>query len=371
MQFDLRQAIDSLEQGTVFQIANAARPGSNYLFNTILPEEKHLSYQAKSGNMTIRATMAGLVSMDSPYPEGGAVEISEFSEDTAKIANRVRLPEQLLRQLQELIFRLQATGGNSVEAIQRTALNFVNKLIVQPHLDTMEWLRGQALVMGRIDWTFNKKRLLVDYGIPAANFLPQRTGASGYGGASSVFWSDIRKLRQLLGGGPVRFIMHSETKNMILANDANNIKLLAEDLDAGTFSIVRYKVVGGTTVESTDPRDRASFITYDDEGEIWDLLNPGKTKKIVFMPRGAILALGTYKANRFVIGAGSTAPPSPVQLGYTHLAPSVEGGGTPGRWTDVGTPWREPWAMEGRGVTNGLPVLEANDRTAVASTEMV
>jgi hypothetical protein len=254
VQFDLRGAIDALEQGTVFQIANGARPGSNYLFQSILPEEKRLSYQAKSGNMTIRATMAGLVGMDSPYPEGGAVEISEFSEDTAKIANRVRLPEQLLRELQELLFRLQATGGNSIQAIQNTALNFVDKLIVQPHLDTMEWLRGQALTTGRIDWTFNKKRLLVDYGIPAANFLPARTGASGYGGASSVFWSDIRKLRQILGGGQVRFIMHSETKNMILANDANNIKLLAEDLDAGTFSIVRYKVVGGTTVESTDPR---------------------------------------------------------------------------------------------------------------------
>lgn len=375
MEFDLRTALDALRvRGTTFQIANEARPPADYVFAGILPEEKRFSYQASSGGMTVRATMAGLVGMDSPYPEGGAIEVTKFTEETAKIAIRVRFPEQQLRELQEMLFRIAAGGGNTLEAVQRVALNFENHLIVQPMLDTTEWLRGRALVLGMIDWVFQGKRLLVDYGIPAANMLPARTGADGYGGASSKFWVDMALQRSRLGvgngGAILARIMHSETKEMILANEANRLELTAEDLDAGTFSVQRYKIVGGVPVRDTDPRGRANFITYDREGEIWDLANPGKTKKLSFMPRGAITAIGSFSANRFVIGAGSTPPPTGVELGYTHLAPTTESFGRPGRWSDVRTPDGEPWTMEGRGAMNGIPVIEAADRISTATTEM-
>lgn len=371
MDFDLREALAALNnRGTVFQIANQARPGSDYLFNSILPEENRFTYDISSGKMTIRATMAGLVGMDSPYPQGGAFEESAFNEETGKFAIQVRLPERALRQLQEMLFRIQGTGREAtVAAIQEVALNFTDFLLVQPQLDTMEYLRGQALQTGLIDWTFNGKRLLVDYGIPAANFLPARTGANGYAGATSAFWSDIRAIRRILKD--VRaYIMHSDTKEMILANPANNISLVAEDADRGTFTVQRFTTVGGVPILSSDPRDRATFVTYDLEGEVYDLANPGKTKKIPFMNRGAILGIGRANARRFVIGAGSTQP-MPFQLGYTHVAPTVEGRGRAGRWSDVFTPEREPWAMEGRSVTNGLPVIENEELIAVATTEMV
>jgi len=374
MNFDLSGALAALKNGAAFRVANDARPGTDYIFNTLLPEETRFDYQAKAGAMTVRATMAGLVGMDSPYPETGTLEHSAFSQEVAKIANRVRMPEKALRDLHEFIRRLTGTTANITEQVQLEALNFVDKLIVQPHLDTMEWLRGQALVAGKIDWTFGDIRLLVDYGIPAGNFLPMRTGANGYGGNTSMFWSDIRTLKRILRNDVRAFIMHSETKEMILANANNNITLLAEDLDAGTFSIVRRipTLVGSNSVgmDSTDPRDRASFITYDAEGEVYDPVNRGKTIRIPFMPRGAILAVGNYNARRYVIGQGGTQP-SVFSLGYTHIAPTVEGKGATGRWSDVYTPEGEPWAVEGRGVTNGLPVIEANDRIAIATTEMV
>lgn len=373
MNFDLRQALLQLQNGTVFQIANQARPGSNYLLNAILPEEPRFSYQATAGNMIVRSTMAGLVGMDSPYPQGGAIDVTKFSEETAKIAIRMRLPEQQLRELQEMLFRLSAGRGNTIQAIQNVALNFTNHIIIQAMLDTMEWLRGQALTLGYIDWVFNNKRLLVNYGIPATNMLPARTGASGYGGNASVFWSDMRLLRRRLKNDVRAYIMHSETKDMILSNPANNIRLLSEDLTRGTFSVVRrIQEAGGGTTDSSDPRDRANFVTYDEEGEVWDLANPGMTKKLSFFARGVITAIGGFnQSRRFVIGTGSTPPPTPVQIGYTHLAPTVEGGGTPGRWADVGTPFREPWAIESRGAMNGLPVIEAPDRVATATTEMI
>lgn len=371
MEFDLRTALDALRtRGTVFTIANDARPPADYVFAGILPEEKRFSYQASSGGMTVRATMAGLVGMDSPYPEGGAIDVTKFTEETAKIAIRVRFPEQQLRELQEMLFRIAAGAGNTLEAVQRVALNFENKLIVQPMLDTTEWLRGRALVFGLIDWIFNGKRLLVDYGIPAANLLPARTGNDGYGGSTSKFWDDMALQRQRLNNGIVARIMHSETKEMILANEVNRLELTAEDLDAGTFSVQRFRIVGGIPVRDTDPRGRANFITYDREGEIWDLQNPGKTKKLSFMPRGAVTAVGSFNADRFVIDQGATPPATGVELGYTHLAPTTESFGRPGRWSDVRTPDGEPYTMEGRGAMNGIPVIEAADRVCTATTEM-
>jgi hypothetical protein len=374
MEFDLRVALDALRtRGTVFAIANQARPPASYVFAGILPEETRFSYQATASSMTVRATMAGLVGMDSPYPEGGAIEVSAFSEGTAKIAIRTRLPEQQLRELQELLFRVQAGGGNTLETVQRVALNFEDHLIVQPMLDTTEWLRGQALTLGMIDWIFNGKRLLVDYGIPAANLLPARTGANGYGGATSKFWEDMALLRRRLNNQVRARIMHTDTKEMILANPVNNLELTAEDIDRGTFSVQRYSIVGGIPVRSTDPRNRADFITYDAEGEVWDLANPGQTKKLSFMPAGAVTAIGAFNPNRFVVGSGAQPPanPSGAELGYTHLAPTVEASGRPGRWSDVRTPDGEPWTMEGRGAMNGLPVIEAPERVATATTEMV
>jgi hypothetical protein len=122
MEFDLRTALDALRQrGTVFAIANQARPPASYVFASILPEETRFSYQATAGSMTVRATMAGLVGMDSPYPEGGALEVSKFSEETAKIAIRVRFPEQQLRELQESFSASRPAAGTRFEVVDSGA----------------------------------------------------------------------------------------------------------------------------------------------------------------------------------------------------------------------------------------------------------
>jgi hypothetical protein len=367
MNFNLKEALSQLVEGAVFKVANEARPGNLYLFDSLLPEIRRNDYQAASGSMTVRATMAGLVGMDSPYPEGGTFEISTFSEETAKLAIAVRLPEKALRDLHTLLQQTLNQDGRAAanETAAQEALNFVNKLLVQPQLDAMEWLRGQALVTGAIDWTFNKKRLLVDYGIPAKYFLTPRTGANGYGGTTSKFWTDIREAKALLKS--VRaFIVHPDTKEMILANSANNIQIIAET----ETSIDVVRIVGTTERTSTDPRDRVRLVTYGLEGEVLDPDNPGKTLQLPFMARGALLAVGNNLTRSFVVGAGSTPPPDNA-LGYTHLAPTIEGNNRPGRWARVFTPEGRPWALEGESVANGLPVIEATDKIVVGSTEMV
>lgn len=369
MNLNFSQVLASLPDGAVFKIANAARPPADYLFNSLLPEVSSYSYEAKSGTMTVRTTMAGVAGMDSPYPESGALEASTFSEATAKIANRVRLPEKAIREIQQMLMYLQVNGQPTTEQLQQQVFNFADKLLVQAHLDTFEWLRGQALVNGLIDWTFNGKRIYVDYGIPAANKLTTRTGNDAYGGSTSKFWTDVQLIRQTLKRRIRAMIAHSDTIDEIIYNSVNAAVVLNESDNAVT--IVR-RAGGTSTAEAmeTDNRYRVTLIPYSEESEILDLSNPGQTVLVPFMARGKLLAIGTDARTRYtVIGEGSTEKVDDA-LGYTHLAPSTEGGGMPGRWAEVYTPEQQPWSLEGRAVTNGLPVIEDPEKIVVATTAM-
>ena len=178
MIFNFAEALATMGQNAAVRVANAARPPANYLFNTFLPERNMQDYHVEAANMIVRSTMAGLVGMDSPYPPGGTVEVGTFLEQSAKLAIENTLTEGALRQLQTLMRAMQVDGTLSNDFLITEALNFLQKVIIQSMLDTSEWLRGQALVNGNINWTFNKKTLYVDYGIPTANKLTARTNAA-------------------------------------------------------------------------------------------------------------------------------------------------------------------------------------------------
>lgn len=373
MQFDLRQAIETLDQTSVFEIANLARPASDYLFNSVLPNINMETYDIDMGTMTVRTTMAGLTGMDSNYAEGGALEESLMQGKTGKIAIRSRLPEKLLRDLQQLLMRLTAGGVDTATTIQNNGLNFVNKIIVQAMLDREEWLKGQALFTGEIDWTFNGKRLQADYGIPDANFLTPRSGNDAYGGSASKFWVDWYSAMEILNWQVSASICHPTTLKAIMANaDVNQLQFVNADPSAGVFSFARIVSRAGNTVISNDPRDMFTLITYNKEGEIWDLANPGQTIKLPFAPIGKILHIGApVTDSTFIVGEGATDEPTlntPVRIGYGHVAPTVEGGGVPGRWARLYVPEREPWALAADGAENFLPVIQAPDRLVISTT---
>lgn len=376
MDFDLRQAIDNLEQSSVFELANAARPPADYLFNAVLPSINMDTYDVSNSTMSIRTTMAGLTGMDSKYTSGGAAEVSEMAGKTGKIAITAELPEQFLRQLQNLLLRLTAQNQNTVTSIQDTGLNFVNKIIVQAILDREEWLKGQALFTGALDWTFNGKNLKANYGIPSENFLPSRTGNDAYKGSASKFWEDYYSAQDILGWKVSACIMHPTTLKGILANaEVNQLQFVSSDPATNTFVFQRLVSRGGNTVASSDPRDFISIIAYNKEGEIWDLANPGKTTKVPFCPVGGVLWLGESidsVNNVFVVGSGATEEPiieSPVLLGYGHVAPTTEGGGLPGRWSRLYVPQEKPWSLAADGVSNFIPVIQAPERIVIGTTE--
>jgi hypothetical protein len=367
--------LTALGAGAAFRIANAARSGAEYLFASLLPEQNRPDYHIEAGTMTVRSTMAGLVGMDSPYPPTGLVEASSFEEKTLKIANYARLNEATLRQLQFLIQQLQISGGNTSEAMSQTVLNFLQKVIVQPHLDTAEWLRSRALFNGAIDWTFNSINVQVDYGVPAGNFLAARSGTAAWDGADSAFWADMRALRRLLKNNVRAFILNGITADAIRYNPANGMVPITEG-GSGAIRTVTFRRFARDSAGVFDPRafspdaqETVQFIIYDGEAEIINPAAPNETIVLPFVPTGKILAVGNNTASGFVVGQGSSPDPNEANnLGYTHIGPTVEGGGAPGRWADLFTPQHEPWSLHGRGVTNLLPVIEAPRKLAVATS---
>lgn len=364
MIFNFAEALAKLPADAAVRLANTARPPANYLFNTLLPERNAFSYEASAGSLTIRTTMAGMVGMDSPYPETGAIDASTFSEKTLKLANRHRLQEVAIRRLQDFLRELRLLNEPTTEEIQRTALNMVDKLIVQAHIDATEWLRGQALAFGAIDWTYNKKRVQVSYGIPSANILANRTGNDAYHGSASKFWDDVRTIRKTLKSGVRAIIAHPDTIYAARYNTVNSLSTISDSGGAVTFR--RINSQGQFT---DDVSDVVTLVSYGLEGEILDPANPGQTLKLPFMPRGRLVGIGNGNANQFVVGAGSTQVQTNA-LGYTHIAPTIENGGTPGRWAEVYTPQAEPYQIEARGASNVMPVIEDPSLIVIARTDM-
>jgi len=374
MLFNFAEALATLGPDAAVRIANAAKPPNNYLYNTFLTERNMPDYHVAASNMIVRATMAGLTGMDSPYPPGGTVEVSTFLEQSAKIATENTLTEGALRQLQGLMRQMQYTGNLSNDFLVNEALNFLNKVIMQSMMDTSEWLRGQALFYGAINWAFNNKTLSVNYGVPSANFLTTRTDSSNdsYSDSGSKFWTDIAEAQRLLRYNIRAAVMNSATFNKIVANPVNSLEIVSQSLNA--FTVRRYVTIGGNTVVDSDARYAMTFVLYDEEAEVLDTTagNLGKTQIVKFCPDGKILFVGNNSYNGYRVGQGSTDNPrNDMELGYHHIAPTVEGNGASGRWARLYTPEGYPMQIRGQAVSNELPVLLAPEKVVVATTEML
>lgn len=376
MEFNFAAALEDIGQAGLVQIANDARPPGVYMFADILPERLMPVYHVENASMIVRPTMAGLVGMDSPYPGGAVMEMSSFMEETAKIANEVGLTEKAIRTIQGILQTLRGTETSLTDRLVDEALNFYNLVIIQPHLDAFEWMRGQVLCQGKLDWTYNGKELLVDYGIPAGNYLPVRAGNEAYHMPGSLFWQDIRTLRRLLRHNVRVILSHSETLDGIRYNLANQMGVIAEGDNTITFRRYLRNDAGAALPGQFSPEssDVVTIVTYDREGEVLNPADTSTTLKLPFMQRGMLLAIGNNTETGYIPGRGAQEddPEDGNALGYTHLAPTVENGGRPGRWGELYVPQNAPWSLHGRAVTNGLPVINAGAeyKIAAARTEM-
>lgn len=366
---DFASALARLRPTDILRLARDARPPASYLFATLLPERERTTYDVRSGSMTIRATMAGATGMDSPYAPGGGMSVSTFLERAAKLSIQVALTEEALRELQAIALQNLLVGTPNDDWLVDEMLNLLDAVVLQGLLDRDEWLRGQALVNGAIDWEYNGKTLAVDYGIPDDNKLTLRTNASNaaYGGSASAWWEDVRAARRILRGSFAGIMAHPDTLDAILYNPVNSMEVVAQSDDVYTLQ----RVVGTTERRSTDARDTVQVIAYGEEGEVIDPANPAQSLVVPFMPRGKVLFIGEARQRGYRAGEGSRRDPeADVELGYTHIAPTVEGGSVPGRWARIYRPEDAPWSIIAQGVENSLPVIESPSKIVVASTEL-
>jgi len=127
----------------------------------------------------------------------------------------------------------------------------------------------------------------------------------------------------------------------------------------------------GTNTPSSDARDTVELIKYGLEGEIVTPTDSSATAKVSFWPKTKLVAIGTAVNRGYVVGAGSRQPEE-FELGYTHLAPTVEASGAPGRWARLYTPDERPWQLAGQAASNVLPVIDAHSvsRIVIATSEV-
>lgn len=367
MQLNFADALTTLSgANTAFTIMNEARPPVDYLYNNLLPEQNRATYEAKAGTMTVRSTMAGVSGMDSAYSKVGAIQLSTMRERTIKVTSEALLDEETQRELQTILTNTAARNGGAVDQsfLRDEALNFLNKIIVQSHLDMAEWMRGQAIAKGTLAFNYNGIQVSAGYGIPAANILAQRTGTGRYGSTASSFWDDVRMIQQLLGYDVRAIMIHGSLLSEAITNAFNRIQVTSQD--GAVFGLRRQ--VNDQGLLSSDNRDSVTIIAYNKEGEVYDTANPGQTIKIPFHPKTQMVGIGNGAANSpYVVGQGST-PTVAGALGYHHIAPTVEGGGTAGRWSRLYIPEGRPWQLVGQGVANELPIIDRPSQLVIASS---
>ena len=377
MQFDFQSAINSLNKGLPFgdnfsyQNSRSRVVPGEYLFNTILPQQELPSYNVSGGSMRIYPTMSQLTPMDTPAKPIGAMESNFFNENTAKWGGSMHFPEERLRQLQEFAKYMASIGiqdglsvGSITEAnakkVAETLLAF-SDVLLKSQWDNLEWLRGQALTTGAISLTNSGLELTVDYDVPTGNKI-SRTSTNSYFSTASKFWTDIRAAYTKLKS--FRIVMNSNTYYSIIDNDVNKIRVA--DGAGDSRSIVRF--TGTTEMNSTDARDRTMITLYDKSGS--GITPKGVMKAVPFLPDGKIILVGESEPDGFELLEGSTPDPANrLRLGYTHIAPTVEGGRT-GIWSRVYTPEAKPYQLLGETFCNALPVILNPKKIVILTTEM-
>jgi hypothetical protein len=359
-------------QDGINRLSNAARSPADYLLATVLPERDVADYTARGGSMIVRSTMAGAIGLDSVDPEGGAMQMSRFMHDIAKIGISGLLQEQTMIELQQRAQQLLNRGESTNPLAVLAILNFVQKYLLQPHYDRREWLRKEALFFGEVDWQFNGADLKVDYGIPSGNIAATATGNNAYGGSTSLFWTHWKFARMTLGASFRGAITSRDTVDEIITNPVNKIIPVSDD--GVTVSFVKYEGdASGLRPQSIDARERGTLVAYDKEGEVWDVDNPGKTKKVrISGPHGVLGFFGSDdRSSQFIPDEGSTEDPDNDRaLGYSHIGPTVEGDGNTGIWTRVYVPENMPQHLAGNARGRFLPVIENPNKIVLTSTEM-
>lgn len=364
-------------------IANTAPNAAEYISGRFLPRVDMPDFDVESGQMEIKTVMAGHVGLDSKLPKGSALQLSNFKGKVAKFGQALELGEEEARQLHKLLLLAQAgqAAGRSVQDFMGEAgLNLYTKGPVQACDDTAEYLALQALTKGKIDWTFNGRRLFVDYKVPAANRV-SLVGEQRLSGPKSRFWEVVSQGEKTIRGS-VGILMSQNTLQDILDNPVHRIEVQSDTYSAQrNVRTVRVRklprmvanadgTIGYTAETTGDQATSATLIGFAREGQIIDPTEPGETIGVPMIADNTIAMIGRNDSNQLV---SLTGTPVPVNaLGYVHVAPTVEGmwrGEPLGRWGRLFTPENDPYMLVAELVENSLPIIRNSARLFIIESE--
>lgn len=375
MQFDFASLIAQLNADVkaagnfAFAIAKARVIPNDYLFlSTILPMRLKPTFDINGGSIRIYPTMAQLTPMDSPYRPIGFMESSTLKESTAKFTGLMSFPEKTLRDLMELerdiaINNIGNSNGGAVINAQRVnaLLNFA-EMLLKSQYDNYEYLCGKVLTEGLFSVSGSGGlTLAVNYGVPAGN-IKTRSGTASYYNTATEYKNDVRFSYTILKN-PVQ-IMNYNTYLSIINNPYNNAEVVVNS--GNTREIVFVNTSQLRPVN--DVRDRVKIIIYNKSASLVDAA--GTKFSVPMLPDGRIIVIGEETPDGFELLEGSTPDPTRNwELGYTHIAPTIEGG-TSGFFQEIYTPQSEKYTVIGKTVSNGLPMLINPNRLVILKTDM-
>jgi hypothetical protein len=357
---------------------NANQPGS-YLFNKILPRQNRNNFHTVGGTMTMTATMMGPVAMDSDPAPFGNIEADTFFEKIQKFGGAMFFNEKQQREMMELekeirldtsmngqmaageidtqINMMSDTGRADSGTINGARINRlldVNNMIIKSNWDTGEWLCGEALTEGKIDFNFGGLETKIDYRIPAKN-IKTYTGNDRFDQSASKWYEFLQFVYATIENP--RIYLNQNAYFGIANNPVNQIRSV--DFTGDVRRLERYNP--NVITQKTDSREEATVNVYNKAGSIFDQTTDPKSPRLVpkpFLKDRRVLVIGGLNTDEYELTLGGvTDPHNELQIGYNHIGPTIEGGGRPGIYANIYSMPHRAQQIFVDTYTNMLPVI--------------
>lgn len=382
MEYSFQEIIGMLNQNIpagdnfAFRLARNANMPQDYLFNRMLPRENRATWHTTGGTMTITPTILGDVAMDSDPAPMGNLAATLFSENISKFGGQMFFNEQQQRELIQMEdearlnalrngmgggagdidgqFRMFAETGRAdngtVNGRRINTLLGIVKSIQISHWNTSEFNAGEAMTEGKLQYNFSDLEMNIDYKIPTTNIFDY-AGNDRFDQSASKWWTFVRAVNRILKN-PM-FYMNSNSYFDIVDNDVNKIQEI--DITGNVRRLRKYR--DDAIVQKNDANERMSVNIYDKAGSIMDVESKSLVSK-PFLKDKRVVVVGELQADVIELTLGGMEDPdNNLRVGYTHIGPTVEGGGRSGIYANIYTLPQKPQQLFTDTYVNMLPVI--------------
>lgn len=392
MEYSFLQLLAMMNEGLVgtgdnfaFRRARNANPPSSYLFSTrVLPRMNKPTWQVRGGTLTITPTELKLVAMDSIPAPIGNLESTFYSETISKFGGQMFFNEKQQKEMieAEQDARLMASlGGRAIAGDIDTQINMVSvtgradgetingarinrilgivDFIRAAHWNTSESLAGEALTEGKLDEDFSGLGININYDLPVENIVTYAAN-DRFDQSASKWWEFVRFCYKKFKNP--QFYGNSNTYFSIAENPVNAIREQYITGDVRPMS----KYYPNVITQKEDANERMNFNIYDNAGAVMDAPNKTLISK-PFLKDRRVIVIGDLQTSQIeLVQGGVTDPDNNLMLGYTHVGPSVEGGGQPGIYANIYTKEEMPMQLHVLTYVNMLPIIQNPKKLIIA-----